>query len=125
MSLLDNLSLLQLSLSDKLESFEKKETETITKKAIRNRETEKRSFFLKLALKLSNSSKKNTPIEKTRPKSGLLDPIEGKTSRAKIIKIRNKGLKRLDEKKSIPKKRGNKADKQAPKEFGSLKVELI
>jgi hypothetical protein len=60
-----------------------------------------------------------------RAKKELLEPEEGKRNRAKIIKNRKKSFARFGEKKNMPKRRDKKEVRQAPKEFGSLKVELI
>jgi hypothetical protein len=64
-------------------------------------------------------------MEMIKPKTGLLEPIEGKINKAMIIMTKKKSFRYFDEKKNMPKRRGKEADKQAPKEFGSLKVELI
>jgi len=102
-----------------------KEIETITMIIIRKKETPKMTFFLKPPFILSISKRKNMATEMIKPKTGLLEPIEGKINRAKINMNRKKSFKYLDEKKNMPKRIGKKADKQAPKELGSLKVELI
>jgi hypothetical protein len=78
---------------------------------IRKKEIAKKSFFLKLPLKLSISKRKNVAMEMIRPKNGLLEPIEGKINKAKIIMTRKKSFKYFVEKKNMPKRRGKKADK--------------
>ncbi len=55
----------------------------------------------------------------------LLEPIEGNINIAKIIKNKKNNFKGLRNEINIPNSSGINADKKRPKEFGSLKVELI
>lgn len=64
-------------------------------------------------------------MEITKPKNPLLEPVNGKTKKAKSIKNRaNTFIKRLWKKSERPKSNGINADRTMPNEFGSLKVEL-
>ena len=83
------------------------------------------NFFLKLALWIIKNNERNVITAKPKPRRPLLEPIQGKTNNPKIIKNKKNNLKFLRKAKTIPKSKGNKEDKITPKEFGSLKVELI
>ena len=74
---------------------------------------------------LNINNKKNVTAAILRPKRPLLEPIAGNTNNPRIIRNKKKNLIFLRIEKNIPARTGRNEDKMIPKEFGSLKVELI